>query len=149
MSAAGVPLASGYLRADNAPTWAALQAHFEASGKSLDLREAFASDPQRVASLSQSAPHVFADMSKNLTDVATEKLLLALARECGLEAHRDAMFAGDHINTTEDRAVLHTLLRAPAGMSFEATIITRKPAPRTTQPIAIFCRLVGSRPRRA
>ncbi|MEB0110186.1 glucose-6-phosphate isomerase [Variovorax sp. RTB1] len=114
MSAAGVPLASGYLRADNAPTWAALQAHFEASGKSLDLREAFASDSQRVASLSQSAPHVFADMSKNLTDVATEKLLLALARECGLEAHRDAMFAGDHINTTEDRAVLHTLLRAPA-----------------------------------
>ncbi|MFM9425018.1 glucose-6-phosphate isomerase [Variovorax sp. GrIS 2.14] len=114
MSAAGVPLASGYLRADNAPTWAALQAHFEASGKSLDLREAFASDPQRVASLSQSAPHVFADMSKNLTDAATEKLLLALARECGLEAHRDAMFAGDHINTTEDRAVLHTLLRAPA-----------------------------------
>ena len=113
MSAAGVPLASGYLRADNAPTWAALQAHFDASGKSLDLREAFASDPERVASLSQSAPHVFADMSKNLTDAATEKLLLALARECGLEALRDAMFAGDHINTTEDRAVLHTLLRAP------------------------------------
>ena len=114
MSAAGVPLASGYLRADNAPTWAALQAHFDASGKSLDLREAFASDPERVASLSQSAPHVFADMSKNLTDAATEKLLLALARECGLEALRDAMFAGDHINTSEDRAVLHTLLRAPA-----------------------------------
>ena len=114
MSATGVPLSSGYLRADNTPAWAALHAHFDASGKSLDLREVFASDPQRVASLSQSAPRVFADMSKNLTDAATEKLLLALARECGLEAHRDAMFAGDHINTTEDRAVLHTLLRAPA-----------------------------------
>ena len=105
---------SKYPRADRTPTWAALQAHFDASGKSLDLREAFASDPQRVASLSQSAPCIFADMSKNLTDTSTEKLLLDLARECGLEAHRDAMFAGDHINTTEDRAVLHTLLRAPA-----------------------------------
>ena len=114
MSATGVPLSSGYLRADNTPAWAALQAHFDASGKTLDLREAFASDSQRVASLSQSAPHVFADMSKSLTDATTEKLLLDLARECGLEAHRDAMFAGDRINTTEDRAVLHTLLRAPA-----------------------------------
>jgi glucose-6-phosphate isomerase len=105
---------SKHLRADRTPTWAALQAHFAASGKSFDLREAFAADPQRVASLSQSAPCIFADMSKNLTDTSTEKLLLDLARECGLEAHRDAMFAGDHINTTEDRAVVHTLLRAPA-----------------------------------
>jgi glucose-6-phosphate isomerase len=57
---------------------------------------------------------VFADLSKNLIDAPTEALLMALARECGLEAHRDAMFSGKHINRTEDRAVLHTLLRSPA-----------------------------------
>ena len=56
---------------------------------------------------------MFADLSKNLLDAATEQALLALARETRLEAHRDAMFAGERINNTEDRAVKHWLLRAP------------------------------------
>jgi len=106
--------ASARPRCDRAPAWARLQAHYAANGSQFDLREAFASDPGRFAALSQTAPNVFADLSKNLIDVATEKMLFALARECGLEAYRDAMFAGEHINSTEDRAVLHTLLRSPA-----------------------------------
>ena len=101
------------LRCDQTPAWAALQARFEANGRHFDVREAFARDGQRFARLSQQAPHVFADLSKNLIDADTEALLLALAKQCGLEAHRDAMFAGEHINRTEDRAVMHFLLRYP------------------------------------
>ncbi|RYF71357.1 MAG: glucose-6-phosphate isomerase, partial [Comamonadaceae bacterium] len=102
------------VRCDRAPSWAALQAHFDGGGRGFDLRQAFAADAGRFEAFSQEAPHVFADLSKNLIDAPTEALLMALARECGLEAHRDAMFAGAHINRTEDRAVLHTLLRSPA-----------------------------------
>ncbi len=101
-------------RCDRTSAWGRLQAHYEAAGRNFDLRQAFAADPQRFAAFSQPAPHLFADLSKNLIDAKTDALLLALAREAGIEAHRDAMFAGEHINATEDRAVLHTLLRAPA-----------------------------------
>ena len=87
---------------------------FEAGGKSLDLRAAFAADATRFEQFSQQAPHVFADLSKNLIDAATHALLLDLARQCGVEQHRDAMFAGEHINSTENRAVMHFLLRKPA-----------------------------------
>ena len=100
-------------RCDRTPSWAALQAQFDNSGRSFDLRPAFAADPQRFATFSQSAPHVFADLSKNLIDDATQALLLDLARQSGLESHRDAMFAGDKINNTEQRAVMHWLLRNP------------------------------------
>jgi glucose-6-phosphate isomerase len=102
-------------RCDRTEAWAALRGHFEAHGRDLDLREAFARDPGRWASLSFEAPEVFADLSKNRLDTATLHFLLDLARECGLEAHRDAMFAGEAINTTEGRAVLHTALRTPRG----------------------------------
>ena len=102
------------IRCDRTDAWSRLQAHFEQSGAAFDAREAFASDAGRFDAFSQSAPHVFADLSKNLIDASTEALLLALAQESGLEAHRDAMFAGEAINGTEGRAVLHTLLRAPA-----------------------------------
>jgi len=101
------------LRCDRTPAWSRLQAHFDATGKHLDLREAFAADPQRFAAFSQQAPQVFADLSKNLIDAATQDLLLELARECGLEQYREAMFAGEKINRTEDRAVMHFLLRNP------------------------------------
>ncbi len=101
-------------RCDQTPAWAALQSHFDGAGRSLDLRDAFAADTQRFATFSQSAPHVFADLSKNLIDVATQKMLFDLARECRVEQHRDAMFAGDKINATEQRAVMHWLLRSPA-----------------------------------
>ena len=104
---------SGRTRCDHTAVWAELQAHYRVSGQHLDLRQSFANDKQRFARLSQSAPYVFADLSKNRTDAATEQLLMILARQCGLEAHRDAMFAGDKINATEQREVRHVLLRTP------------------------------------
>ena len=101
-------------RCDRTPAWAQLEAAYQADGKDFDLRDAFAADPQRFAQFSQAAPLVFADLSKNRIDAATQELLFQLARESGLLAHRDAMFAGEVINTTEQREVWHTLLRAPA-----------------------------------
>ena len=102
-------------RCDQTSAWAALRGHFEAHGRELDLREAFARDAQRFAHFSLQAPEVFADLSKNLIDSATRRFLIDLAQECHLEAKRDAMFAGAPINTSEGRAVLHTALRAPRG----------------------------------
>lgn len=102
-------------RCDRTTAWAALRGHFEAHGRDLDLREAFARDPARFERFSVEAPEVFADLSKNLWDEATHRLLTELARECGLEARRDAMLAGEPVNRTEGRAVLHTALRAPRG----------------------------------
>jgi glucose-6-phosphate isomerase len=101
------------LRCDDTVAWGELRQHFERSGRALDLRRAFEADAGRVGALSQDAPYIFADLSKNLTDARTEQLLLELARERGLEAQRDAMFAGRRINHTEDRAVMHWLLRRP------------------------------------
>ena len=101
-------------RCDRTPAWARLRAHYDGAGRAFDLRAAFAQDAQRFERFSQQAPHVFADLSKNLIDAPTEGLLLQLARECGLEAYRDAMFEGAPINHTEQRAVMHWLLRKPA-----------------------------------
>jgi glucose-6-phosphate isomerase len=100
-------------RCDRTPAWRQLQADFDARGKAFDLRTAFAAEAHRFDAFSQQAPHVFADLSKNLIDAGTEQTLLTLARECGLEQHRDAMFAGENINSTEQRAVMHWLLRTP------------------------------------
>lgn len=105
------------LRCDQTPQWPQLQAAFSADGSRLDLRKAFASDAQRFEHFSQHAPEVFADLSKNLWDAATEALLLDMARASGLTRHRDAMFGGQPINSTEGRAVLHTLLRRPRGLA--------------------------------
>lgn len=102
-------------RCDRTLAWAALRGHFEAHGRDFDLREAFARDAGRAAALCFEAPEVFADLSKNRLDAATLRFLLDLARECGIEARRDAMLAGEPINTSEGRAVLHTALRAPRG----------------------------------
>jgi glucose-6-phosphate isomerase len=98
-------------RCDQTPAWAQLTSAFEATGQSFDVRAAFAADPQRFSGFSQDAPHVFADLSKNLVDPPTQSLLFELARQCGLEQHRDAMFAGQVVNSTENRAVMHFLLR--------------------------------------
>jgi glucose-6-phosphate isomerase len=107
------------MRCDLSPVWAELQAHFDkggaASGRGFDIREAFKADAGRFQALSFSAPEVFADLSKNRIDATTLALLLKLARDCGLEARRDALLRGDPVNHTEGRAVLHTALRAPAG----------------------------------
>lgn len=102
-------------RCDESPAWGALRKQYETGGRAFDLREAFAADPRRFAAWSLQAPEVFADLSKNRIDRATLDLLLQLARDCGLESQREALFDGAPINHTEGRAVLHTALRAPAG----------------------------------
>jgi glucose-6-phosphate isomerase len=102
-------------RCDQTQAWAALQGHYQAHGRDFDLREAFAQDAERFKRFSLQAPEVFADLSKNHMDVATQRFLNDLARECQVEARRDAMLAGQAINASEDRAVLHTALRAPPG----------------------------------
>ncbi|WP_026354349.1 glucose-6-phosphate isomerase [Massilia niastensis] len=79
------------------------------------MRDLFAADPQRFERLSVEAAGLFLDYSKNRVDGRTLELLASLARERGVEARRDAMFAGERINNTENRAVLHTALRAPRG----------------------------------
>jgi glucose-6-phosphate isomerase len=105
------------IRCDCTPAWAQLQAAFAATGKNFDARDAFAKDQNRFEAHSQNAPYIFADMSKNRIDAQTEKLLFELARQCGVEAHREAMFAGEKINSTEQREVWHTLLRNPVGFA--------------------------------
>ena len=102
-------------RCDRSPTWAALQSHFQQSGRTFDVRQAFAADEGRFAAWSLQAPEVFADLSKNRIDAETLELLLALARDVKLTEQREALFKGEPINATEGRAVLHTALRAPAG----------------------------------
>ncbi|MFO1286533.1 MAG: glucose-6-phosphate isomerase [Rubrivivax sp.] len=106
---------SGAPRCDHTRAWVALQGHYEAHGRELDLREAFTRDPRRFETLSFAAPEVFVDLSKQRFDLAGLRFALDLARECGLEARRDAMLAGAIANPTEGRAVLHTALRAPRG----------------------------------
>jgi glucose-6-phosphate isomerase len=81
--------------------------------KAWQMRDLFAADPQRFERLSAEAAGLFLDYSKNRLDGRTLELLAGLARERGVERLRDAMFAGDKINLTEQRAVLHTALRAP------------------------------------
>lgn len=101
--------------ATTTPEWAALQAHFnELQDKGISLKDWFASDPDRVNKFSFDTSDLHFDLSKNLIDDETVKLLCALGRAVKLEERRDAMYAGEHINTTEDRAVLHTALRRPA-----------------------------------
>ena len=100
-------------RCDRTPAWGELKKKFDLTGCQFDLRQAFAADAQRFEALSLQAPHVFADLSKNLLDADTRSCLLDLARQTGLLQHRDAMFAGAKINTTENRAVMHWLLRYP------------------------------------
>ena len=102
------------LRCDQTPAWASLKTCFDSRGKSFDVRAAFAADAKRFEQFSQQSPHVFADLSKNLIDAGAQALLLDLARQCDLEKHRDAMFAGALINSTENRAAMHFLLRKPA-----------------------------------
>jgi glucose-6-phosphate isomerase len=98
------------------PAWQALQAHAE-SLRSTHLRQLFADDPTRGERLNAEAAGIFLDYSKHRITDETLKLFSKLAEESGLRAHIDAMFRGDKINITENRAVLHTALRAPKGAS--------------------------------
>ncbi len=114
------------IRCDRTPAWTALQAAFDAQGHAFDARTAFGADPDRFTRFSQSAPYVFADLSKNLIDEPTQALLLELADQAGLANYRDAMFSGEAINNTEHRAVMHWLLRNPAPALASAAQATPK-----------------------
>jgi glucose-6-phosphate isomerase len=95
------------------PAWAALEAHRTAIN-GLRMADEFARDPARAKDLSLDAAGLFLDYSKNRVTAETMRLLAALARERGVESRRDAMMAGERINSTEQRAVLHMALRNPA-----------------------------------
>jgi glucose-6-phosphate isomerase len=99
---------------DNTAAWSALAAHF-ATIRDTHLRELFATDAKRGERLTLDAAGVFLDYSKNRITGETLSLLLKLAEDSGLRAKIDAMFAGQKINISEDRAVLHVALRAPKG----------------------------------
>ncbi|MDO3397865.1 glucose-6-phosphate isomerase [Nocardioides sp. SOB44] len=91
--------------------WGRLAAH--ATGFDPDLRAWFADDPDRAGRLTHTVGDLHVDLSKNLLDETVLDQLLALAEQTGVEARRDAMMAGERVNVTEDRAVLHTALRLP------------------------------------
>ena len=98
------------------PAWRALQAHHE-KVRDLHLRTLFEQDPERGEHLTAEAAGLYLDYSKNRITDETLDLLMQLAEESGLRARIDAMFAGEKINVTENRAVLHVALRAPRGTS--------------------------------
>jgi glucose-6-phosphate isomerase len=101
-------------------TWSALADLHEQ--KDIDLRDAFAADADRASNLSFQAADLHVDLSKNLIDADIVDALLNLAREVGVEKRRDAMFAGEKINVTEGRSVLHTALRRPKGTTPELIV---------------------------
>ena len=99
------------------PAWQKLEQH-AAQMRKATLRELFATDPDRASTLAVEGLGMYADFSKNRISAETVELLVKLAEQCGLEEKIAAMFTGEKINVSEDRAVLHTALRAPR----EATI---------------------------
>ena len=96
------------------PAWKAIKKHKKEIGKT-HIRTLFQQDPDRAKRMTLEAAGLFMDYSKNRATDQTFQLLLQLARDCGLRESIDAMFSGEKINITENRAVLHTALRAPAG----------------------------------
>jgi glucose-6-phosphate isomerase len=106
--------------ANTLPTWTALQNHRDTVGKSFILKEAFAKDPSRFEKFSRkfggsASCEILFDFSKNFLTEETLDLLVKLAEEAGVEAKRDALFAGEKINFTEQRAVYHPALRNVGG----------------------------------
>src|SRR5262245_26586556 len=98
----------------NRPAWKGLEAHYR-KVRDAHLRKLFADDPGRGGRMTAEAVGIYLDYSKNRITDETLQLLLQLAEECSLRARIDAMFRGDRINVTENRAVLHVALRAPRG----------------------------------
>jgi glucose-6-phosphate isomerase len=96
--------------------WQALERH-HAQIADRHLRDLFADDPSRGERLTAQAEGIYLDYSKNRVTDETMSLLIDLARECGVPERRDAMFRGEHINVSEDRAVLHVALRMPRDVS--------------------------------
>ena len=112
MTASQSPQAIAPLRKRQA--WNALEEH-ATTIRSSHLRKLFADDAERASKFTIEALGLYFDYSKNRIDGETIKLLLALADQSGLRQHLDAMFAGEKINVTEKRSVLHVALRAPKG----------------------------------
>ena len=100
------------------PAWKALEAHRDTT-RDRRMRDLFAADPDRFRKFSASLGDLLLDYSKNRIDAETMGLLADLARQAGVEAMRERMFAGEKINLTENRAVLHLALRAPRGAKIE------------------------------
>jgi glucose-6-phosphate isomerase len=100
------------------PAWQALQLHYQAI-RDTHLAQLFASDPERGTRFTLEAAGIYLDYSKNRITAETLRLLVRLAEERGLRQRIDAMFRGEKINTTEQRAVLHVALRAPREASIE------------------------------
>src|SRR5436309_6729050 len=100
----------------NSPAWKALEAHYRQI-KDVHLRQLFADDPNRGERFACEFGGVYLDYSKNRITDETIRLLLKLAEECRLRERTEAMFRGEKINVTENRAVLHTALRAPRDLS--------------------------------
>ncbi len=98
------------------PAWGQLQAHYEQI-RGVHLRDLFAADPERGERLVADGAGLFLDFSKNRIADETLLLLGELARQRGVVGRREAMFAGEHINVSEDRAVLHVALRMPRNRS--------------------------------
>ncbi|MGO4756685.1 glucose-6-phosphate isomerase, partial [Streptomyces sp. 2MCAF27] len=98
------------------PSWKALEQHHSEIG-AVQLRDLFAQDPDRGERLCAEGAGLYLDYSKNRVTDETMRLLCELARECGVEERRDAMFRGEHINVSEDRPALHVALRMPQGSS--------------------------------
>ncbi|HEY0162538.1 MAG TPA: glucose-6-phosphate isomerase, partial [Edaphobacter sp.] len=98
------------------PAWKALKAHAE-QVRGTHLRDLFAQDPARGERLTAEAEGIFLDYSKNRVTDETLKQLVELAGQVGLRERTEAMFTGQKINITENRAVLHVALRAPKGES--------------------------------
>jgi glucose-6-phosphate isomerase len=105
-------------RIDRTAEWRALRAHHRSLADA-HLRDLFAADPTRGATMRVAAGDLVLDYSKNRVTAETVGLLGALARRAGLAERIEAMFTGEHINVTEDRAVLHVALRAPRGAVIE------------------------------
>jgi glucose-6-phosphate isomerase len=103
---------------DQTPEWQALARHHQAIGDT-HLRELFAADPGRGETMTCEAGDLYLDWSKQRVTGETIGLLVALAERAGLRRRIDAMFGGERINVTENRAVLHVALRAPEGSSIE------------------------------
>jgi glucose-6-phosphate isomerase len=115
----------GFNQTSDLKCWQALKAHHETLGRNIVLKEFFQQDPKRFEKFSETfvntadKTEILFDFSKNFLTEDTLKLLVALAEEANVEGLRDAMFKGEHINFTEDRAVYHVALRNVANQPMQ------------------------------
>ena len=128
------------------PEWTVLAAHRdEVAG--VHLRELFAADPARGEAMAWDACDLRLDYSKNRMTAETLRLLIAVAEAAGVRARADAMFAGERINITEERAVLHVALRAPGARSIAGATADERRA-RRARGARAHARLLRARPQR-